>query len=476
MSRKAEGTVQWREATATEPAGWWARITCVDHSRPWIRIKGDFPNSEAGKVRAKEAAAHYTETFRAKGIVGVPKRGCTVAETNGTTPTEAGSVNAYSKRWFADRDRRGLRSRQSDEGRYKNYVAPVIGTKAIREVTPNNLREVVQRLDETVQQDKLSWRTANKVWALTTKLFSDACGSKVTALRVREDNPAKSVKGPDRGEKKSKQWLYPSEVLALLSHELVPVRWRLLYALAVYLYLRPGELAALDWSDVNLEHGFVNVHRSLDLKIDTKSGVKPHQKRHRHFELLSKADSMKATKTGTARRVPIHPSLMPLMKALHEQAKGKGPVIELPSVDGLADTLRGHLTRAGVTRSDLHKDVATSKRVTFYDLRATGITWEVLAGTPHVSVMQRAGHEQFQTTLGYIREADAVGINAGTPFPQLPETLLREGRIVHGNRPEGIRAIHFSGLRGEDLNLRPSGYEDGWHSLMRLVGSNSLTF
>ena len=134
-------------------------------------------------------------------------------------------------------------------------------------------------------------------------------------------------------------------------------------------------------------------------------------------------------------------------------------MVEMPSVDGLADTLRGHLRRASVTRSDLHKDVATSKRVTFYDLRATGITWEVLAGTPHVSVMQRAGHEQFQTTLGYIREADAVGLNAGTPFPQLPDSLIEGARIVQTNRPEAIRAIHCSGLRGEDLNLRPSGYE-----------------
>jgi hypothetical protein len=87
--------------------------------------------------------------------------------------------------------------------------------------------------------------------------------------------------------------------------------------------------------------------------------------------------------------------------------------------DGLAETLRAHLAAAGVTRADLHTDLPGSKRVTCYDLRATGITWEVLGGTEHVRMMQRAGREQFETTMGYIREADAVGLNAGEPFPQL---------------------------------------------------------
>jgi hypothetical protein len=38
-------------------------------------------------------------------------------------------------------------------------------------------------------------------------------------------------------------------------------------------------------------------------------------------------------------------------------------------------------------------------------------------------VMQRAGHLNFSTTQGYIREAEAVGIDAGAPFPPLPSAL-----------------------------------------------------
>lgn len=38
-----------------------------------------------------------------------------------------------------------------------------------------------------------------------------------------------------------------------------------------------------------------------------------------------------------------------------------------------------------------------------YDLRATGITWVALAGTDPLRIRQRAGHENFETTQGYIR-------------------------------------------------------------------------
>jgi hypothetical protein len=34
--------------------------------------------------------------------------------------------------------------------------------------------------------------------------------------------------------------------------------------LATYLYVRGGELEALEWSSVNFEQGYVNIHQSVD--------------------------------------------------------------------------------------------------------------------------------------------------------------------------------------------------------------------
>jgi hypothetical protein len=120
---------------------------------------------------------------------------------------------------------------------------------------------------------------------------------------------------------------------------------------------------------------------------------------------------------------------------MHAEVNGRGRVVQnthdnkkaehgMPPTEDLAATLRVHLERAGVKRADLFTDRPTSKRVTFYDLRASGITWEVLDGTEHVRIMQRAGHRNFSTTQGYIREAEALGENVGQPFGALRASLL----------------------------------------------------
>lgn len=190
-----------------------------------------------------------------------------------------------------------------------------------------------------------------------------------------EGQPDDGRHRPRRWRRQGKQWLYPSEASALLACPDVLLRWRRLYALATYLYLRPGELAALEWSDVNFEHEYVSIHQALDLRTG----------------------KVKSTKTGITRKVPIRPGLRPLLEAMHDNS-GIGRVVQsehenrkstrgFPPLEDLAATLRDHLTRAEVKRADLYQVRATTKRVSFYDLRATGITWEVLDGTEHVRIM-----------------------------------------------------------------------------------------
>jgi len=334
-------------------------------------------------------------------------------------PTRTGlTVDQYHALWAADRDRKG---RVSERGRYLKHVQPILGDKLISNVRPDDLRAVVESLDDKVIESRLNWATSLKVWGIVTKLFSDAVRSKVATLRVLQSNPCRDVQGPDRGNRTAKQWLYPDEAIALLSCDAVPIRWRELYALSIYLYPRPGELAALEWSDVHLDQGFVHIHQALNLRTgETKS-----------------------TKTGHTRKVPIPDALYPLL----ERMRGTGRVIKhshanksaehgFPPLEDLADTLRGHLLRAGVDRVDLHERRPTTKRVTFYDLRATGITWEALAKTDPLAIQQRAGHTDFKTTQGYIREADAVGAKLGSPFPDLPEGVgqgVGQRSVTHRN-------------------------------------------
>lgn len=103
----------------------------------------------------------------------------------------------------------------------------------------------MQSLDRAVQLGQLRWKTAINVWGVLSKMMKDASRSKVIELRVREDNPAREVQGPDRGVERAGAYLFPSEFLALMECDRVPARWKRLIMLATYLYVRVGELEAL---------------------------------------------------------------------------------------------------------------------------------------------------------------------------------------------------------------------------------------
>jgi integrase len=263
-------------------------------------------------------------------------------------------------------------------------------------------------------------------------MCSDAVSSKLDELRVRDDDPSDGVKGLDRGSKKGKQFLYPSELLRVVSCEDVPTLWRVIIALSAYLYLRPGELRQLDWEDVDLEHGTVHVHQATDRNTG----------------------EAKATKTDSARRFSIEANLLPLLRAMHEASGGAGKVIALPCDRDLARGFSLWLTKAKVDRAELHTNTPTRKAITVYDLRATGITWCAIRGDDPLKIMQRAGHARFETTQGYIRAAEMIREGFGDVFPPLPldaETVqeLSKGSATGPNYSILLR-------RGRDSNPRRS--------------------
>lgn len=128
-----------------------------------------------------------------------------------------------------------------------------------------------------------------------------------------------------------------------------------MYALTIYLYLRLSEVRALCWEDLDLVHGMVRVHQSMDER----------GKYVREY-----------TKTATVRHFRIEPGLRPLLNRMALEGTGQGQIFT--SIDNGADELRKHLLKAGVTRQALHVATASSMALRFYDLRASGITWAAL--------------------------------------------------------------------------------------------------
>jgi integrase len=347
------------------------------------------------EARARDKAQRLTQLAARKALPGLNRK------RKAGAPPAGESVATWAERWFTAREQRGLTSVDTDRGRFGRWIAPHLGSKPLVEVTRDDIEALVEHLDTSVRAKELSWKSAINVWGTVAMMFKDACSAKVRALRVRSDNPAAGVVGPDRGIKKAKAYLYPSEFLQLVSCEAVPLTWRRAIALSAYLYVRAGELRALEWEDVDVARGTVHVHRGLD-----------------------REGRGKATKTGVARRIPVEPALLPLLRAMQAEGHAGARVIRLPDDRHLARALRGLLEKAGLTRADLYASDATRKAMTWHDLRATGLTWLAVRGDDPLKIKQRAGHATFSTTEGYIREAEALHVGFGDVFPQLPADLL----------------------------------------------------
>jgi len=120
------------------------------------------------------------------------------------------SHEPWFRKWCADREARGYTTIADSKGHYTKHIAPSVGDKSIKEWTPVDMRKLCADLDAKVARGEMAWKTAFNVWGTATRMCDDACGSKVEALRVRDDNPAAGVRGPDRGAHKLKQSGRPS--------------------------------------------------------------------------------------------------------------------------------------------------------------------------------------------------------------------------------------------------------------------------
>jgi len=259
-------------------------------------------------------------------------------------------------------------------------------------------------------------------------MTKDAVRSKRDDLRVRKDNPAADVEGPDRGDDVGEQFLYPSEVVKFLACDAVPLRWRRIVALAVYLYPRDGELRSLQCRDFDFEHRTMRITRALNRRTG----------------------QAKATKGKRQRAVTLEPTILPLLETMLGDREPDGLLVEdMPSERDMARGLRRWLLRAGVDRHALHHVTPTTRPIRFHDLRATGLTWMAVRGDDVLKIQDRAGHTDFATTQRYIRTAQQIGTGFGSLFPELPEALNRTGQS-HGGSEEPLTTGHLRAFSGAD--------------------------
>jgi integrase len=393
--KRADGTTYYR-----------ARIRLADGTRARVDVPEKYSTAAGGKTadeRAELYAAAVQEREDERGELLAKKQAGELGRRPHVQPTA--DMAKWLDAWIGAREANGQTSTRENRSHYETHIAPAIGGKHLRDWTADDLRKLSRYLDEQIQAGKIAWKTARNVWTTAGKMLADSVRSKRDELRCRTSNPIRDVEGPNRGAERAHPYLYPSELLAFVGSEDVPLLWRRAVALAVYTYVRAAELRALRWEDLDLEHGTIHVHHARD--------------RHTGED--------KSTKTKQTRRFTLEPAILPLLRTMHAEAVEEGhggptdAVAELTSERDLARGLKRWLRKAGVNRPELFSTDATRQSIRFHDLRATGITWMAVRGDAPQVIQSRAGHTDYTTTLGYIREAETLAAGFGEVFPPLPE-------------------------------------------------------
>lgn len=394
---RRDGTIYYR-----------ARILLADGTRERVDVPEKYAYSE--ERRAMYAAA-VQEREDERGEILAKKRERIAAKQTATLPPVGPeTVARYRDRLNLHRDELG--KGKGDPSAWKAWINPRLGPLPMATVPREEIETFRDTLDAQIATHKrtegregLSPKRALNIWSEVTTTFKAAVNAKQRDLRVRTDNPCDGVEPPEKGDSKRKTFIYPAELHALLSGD-APLEWREVYAIGSYLYLRPGELRALTWGDVDTSARVVHVTKAYD----------------------EREGETKTPKTARGvRDVPIPPTLLPLLERMQKDREPSElvvPILGKLTENRRATNIRLDLQRAGVTRPRLFEDTATTMGVNFRSLRDSGITWLALAGVDVVRMQRRAGHESLETTGSYIKAAEDFTGTIGEPFGPLPASLL----------------------------------------------------
>ncbi len=249
--------------------------------------------------------------------------------------------------------------------RLARWVEPHLGGLPMTAITTGHIRAVLAH----VRSAGRSRATANRVLAAMSVVFESAVEREMLTRNPCRARGLRSAEG-DRAP----QFLTPAEARRLLEH--ADPEWRDFFAAAIYTGLRFGELVALRWSDVDLEHGVLYVRRSHD--DAPKSG---------HHRVVPMADELRA----------------------HWPAPRPGSHLVFPRRGvrgGVVDPVRDRIVAPRKALQRALDQARIDKPIRFHDLRHTFGTLLTRSGANLRTVQAVMGHSTLRMTQRYAHLAD----------------------------------------------------------------------
>ncbi|MDC0749947.1 tyrosine-type recombinase/integrase [Polyangium mundeleinium] len=271
------------------------------------------------------------------------------------------------------------RTANADEGRLRMYVYPIIGSHPMSDFEGPAGLTLTEKVLESLPPvgPTFSRGSRRQVMQAINRLFVLA----VYPAKLLSGNPLPKGFLPKADTNKAKSYVYPDEDAKLLACRGIPLVKRLFYGLLAREGFRVSELLLLEWSDLDLDRGAVNLdHNKTDeprtWALDP-GDVEALRRWKKHF---------------AGSRAPSKPVLVDRF----------GNTVNRFSA---AEDLREYLKKAGVHRPQLFEASGTRIRLRAHDLRATFVTVHLAAGKTEAWITDRTGHKSSQMIYRYKRQA-----------------------------------------------------------------------
>lgn len=267
--------------------------------RYYIRIKG--PDGWVTKrTPYVEGQAREAQQLYERAVALVQK-----GESYADAVTGETTVASFARRWLQEREERGVVGVRNERIHLVRHVVPVLGAMKLADVRPRAIRDLFRALPKKARAPKslaekrgevevterLSSRTVRHVYGTLHAMFRDAVAEELIlanpCVLKRGELPQKKDKDPSF---RRRAVFTRGEIEVLISDERIPFDRRVVYAMSFLAGLRPGELVALEWRDYDRSAeplGRLTIAKAYKRNIRT----------------------VRETKTGTDREIPVHPTL-----------------------------------------------------------------------------------------------------------------------------------------------------------------------
>lgn len=272
----------------------------------------------------------------------------------------------YVWEWFETYKKPNYRSTKTATTRacfIKNYVVPAFGDKAISSITRKDVADALNRnqhLSKSYMRDIMNYMNAVFKAAVEEELISK--------------NPMDSdlIKNPCK-RKRPRKALTPAQKADIIQHipNIKKPTDQAFMAFLMYTALRPGEIFALQWSDIDLEGNWIHVLRGSSFDKG---------------KILMGEDGETKTGEDGVRDVPLHEGLKQYLLPLI----GEGPVLQRDA--------RGHEGEPFTEQTAKRMWQRIAKQVDVHGMtpyvgRHTYLTELAHSGVPLDIVRQISGHK-----------------------------------------------------------------------------------